>query len=119
VRSADSIELEQQEIDLIAEAARVVVMNVLSKTEGGSWDGDTHKAVRYLLNKVGYTEEQAAKVDPDKVVFRMVRKEMSERGVSFDTEEEFGEFMDSFRAYALIELTFNDKTPLQERLNFK
>jgi hypothetical protein len=105
--------------DLMAKAVRVIVTNVLLKTEGGDWDSDTHKAARYLLNKVGHTEEQAGKVDPDKVVFRMIRKEMSKQGVSFDTEEEFGEFLDSFRAYALIELTFNDKTPLQERLNFK
>jgi ribosomal protein S27AE len=105
--------------DLMAKAVRVIVTNVLLKTEGGDWDSYTHKAARYLLNKVGHTEVQAGKIDPDKVNFRMLRSEMSKQGVSFDTEEAFGEFLESFRAYALIELTLNDKTPLQERLDFK
>ena len=103
----------------VAKAIGVLVTNIFTNTEGGSWDGNTHQAVRYLLNKVGYTKEQAEKVDPDRIIFRVLHREISKQGMFFDSEEDFGEFLEAFRAYALIEQTFNDKTPLDERGAFQ
>jgi hypothetical protein len=49
----------------------------------------------------------------------LVETEMSKLGVAFDGEPTFAEWLDSFRAYALLEHTFYDRTPVEERLDFK
>ena len=108
-----------EEAKLLVKAVRIVVEKAIYRGDGERWSSDTHKAVRFLLNRIGYTEEQALKVDPEKTMMNLVETEMSRLRVAFDGEPTFGEWLDSFRAYALLEHTFYDTTPLEERLDFK
>jgi hypothetical protein len=110
---------KQNEADLMVKAVRIVVKKAIYHGDGERWSSDTHKAVRFLLNRIGYTEEQALKVDPEKTMMDLVEAEMSKLGVAFDGEPTFAEWLDSFRAYALLEHTFYDRTPVEERLDFK
>jgi len=110
---------KNNEFALLAKAVGIVVEKAIYRGDGDRWSSDTHKAVRFLLNRIGYTEEQAQKVDPEKTMMDLVETEMSKLGVAFDGEPTFAEWLDSFRAYALLEHTFYDTTPLEERLDFK
>jgi len=110
---------KHDEVDLIVKAVRIVVEKAIYRGDGERWSSDTHKAVRFLLNQIGYTEEQAQKVDPEGTMMDLVEAEMSRHGVAFDGEPSFAEWLDSFRAYALLEHTLYDTTPLEERLDFE
>jgi hypothetical protein len=118
VKMHDKVSMSE-EGKLLVKAVRIVVKKSIYRGDGERWSSDTHKAVRFLLNRIGYTEEQAQKVDPEKSMMDLVETEMSRLGVAFDGEPTFAEWLDSFRAYALLEHTFYDKTPLDERLDFK
>jgi hypothetical protein len=98
-------------------SVRKVLDDFNKRSKEGRWDKDTHVAARILLNKVGYTEEHAKEVDPRGMMKAMLENSLIEQGVTFTKEVPFERWLESFRAFALLEQTLHDTTPIQERID--
>lgn len=82
------------------------------------WPDGIQLAARYLMNKIGYTEEQAKKVDPEGITIARAEKEFKRAGLKLAQDQSFSKWIEGYRAYALLR-SLEDQTPIQVRETIK